>query len=122
MDDIATKDSWKTSPMSPSRMEIPFDLRLTHDEFNRLKHGYIPEMMEDKWFIYQENEWVYFHRSWTGYCIYQIRFVPEGSQFVCREAWVTRDANQYHNHDIEEDKRILKAILFYRFEIGTQPV
>ena len=30
--------------------------------------------MEDKWFIFMENGILYFHRSWTGVCIYQVHF------------------------------------------------
>lgn len=77
-DQVATRDLWKTSPMSSMRAELPLDLRLTLDEFNRLKRSNIPHEMEDKWFIYQEDGWVLFHRSWTGSCIFQIRFEQDG--------------------------------------------
>jgi len=32
--------------------------------------GLVPEEIEDKWFIYWEDDTLFFHRSWTGNCIY----------------------------------------------------
>lgn len=119
--ELATRDSWQTTPMSSSRVELPIVLRLTLDEFERVKRGNIPEEMEDKWFVFQEDGWVYFHRSWTGYCIYQLRFEQEGDEAVVREAWVTRDPEHYRNDDIAEDEQLLRSLLFYRFGIGQEP-
>ena len=37
-------------------------------------------MPEDKWFIYWENDTLFFHRSWTGVCVYIVRFTsPAGT-------------------------------------------
>ena len=36
---------------------------------DQIRAGHIPEMMEDKWFIYWQDDRLFFHRSWTGYCI-----------------------------------------------------
>lgn len=119
--EVATRDSWKTTPMSSSRVELPINLSLTLDEFERVKRGNIPEEMEDKWFVFHEDGWVYFHRSWTGYCIYQLRFELEGIEAVVREAWVTRDPEHYRNDDIAEDEQLLRSLLFYRFGIGLEP-
>jgi hypothetical protein len=77
--------------------------------------------MEDKWFIYHDSGWVYFHRSWTGFCIYKLRFEQVGDQFVVREAWVTRDREQYTNDDIVWDQWFIRSQLFHRFDIGSEP-
>lgn len=111
-DECATKDSWKTVPMSSCRINLPLELRLSGDELVRLKRGSIPEEMEDKWFVYHEDGWVYFHRSWTGFCIYQLRLVEDGDVYRCTEAWVTRDREQYTSEDIGEDRQLLESLLF----------
>lgn len=118
---VATRDSWQIIPMSALRVDFLFVLRLTLDEFDRVKRGHIPEEMEDKWFVYHEDGWVYFHRSWTGFCIYQLRIEQEGDDAVVRAAWVTRDREQYRNDDIAEDERVLRLLLFHQFGIGQQP-
>lgn len=33
--------------------------------------------MEDKWFSYMDENTLYAHRSWTGYCIYIIEINVE---------------------------------------------
>lgn len=119
--EVATRDSWKTIPMSASRLPVPFELRMTADEFDRVKRGNIPQEMEDKWFIFHEDGWVYFHRSWTGFCIYQVRFEQIDDAVVAKESWVTRDLGQYRNTDLDEDRQQLQILFFYRFGIGTEP-
>jgi hypothetical protein len=46
--------------------------------------GCIPRDMDDRWFIYLEGEWVHLHRSWTGFCIYQVRLEAVGSSYIDR--------------------------------------
>lgn len=118
---VATRDSWKTTPMSPERAELPLDLHLTPNEFEHLKCGSIPKQMEDKWFVFHEDGWVFFHRSWTGYCVYQVRFERIDDEYVVAEGWVTRDSKEYNNNDIEKDVRQLSLLLHYRFGIGSEP-
>lgn len=107
--------------MSPARVELPLELRLTLDEFERVKQGNIPREMEDKWFIFQEDGWVYFHRSWTGHCIFQLRFEQMDNEVVLREAWATRDPKQYTNKNIDEDKRLVRSLMLHRFDIRDEP-
>lgn len=38
--------------------------------------GLIPGAMEDKWFLYLEDNKFYCHQSWTGYCAYIVEFAP----------------------------------------------
>src|ERR1700692_4550307 len=119
--EVARRHSWETTPMSSLRAEFPLDLRLTIEEFERIKQGYIPEDMDDRWFLFYEDGWLYIHRSWTGFCIYQLRFEQEGNVAVVREALVTRDPEQYRLSDIEKEQILIRTILFYRFGIGEEP-
>jgi hypothetical protein len=57
-----------------SRADLSFAESYTAGEFERIKRGVIPREMEDKWFVFYEEPWLYFHRSWTGACIYAVRF------------------------------------------------
>ena len=73
------------------------------------------------WFVFHEDGWVFFHRSWTGYCVYQVRFERIDDEYVAVESWVTRDSKEYNNNDIEKDVRQLSLLLHYRFGIGSEP-
>ena len=102
MNEIATKDTWQNQPIdNPKRITI--DLHLTNKQFSKLKNGLIPQQMEDKWFIYYENEWLYFHRSWTGYGIYKAKLNKEADGYSITEFWAERNQEKYNNEDDNKD-------------------
>lgn len=72
----AERGSWQVLPLPSLREELKFKAVFTDAEIEKISYGLIPEQMEDKWFIYLENGWLFFHRSWTGVCVYRLRF-PE---------------------------------------------
>jgi len=110
----ATRDSWKRVPMPEQKKWIPVDRIFSEEEYQRLQIGLVPQEMEDKWFIYFEEGWLFFHRSWTGRCIYQVRVEPCGpqgvlsaSQYRIAETWVSRDASIYRYTDDDHDRALL---------------
>ena len=109
----ARRDDWKTLPM-PAQHEI-FVLRraFSDEEMKALRHGNIPQEMEDKWFWYMEGSTLWAHRSWTGYCIYQIDFKEDGAHLVT----VNRDPEQYRCTSTEDDIVSLNKLLDW----WTQP-
>lgn len=97
----AKKSDWKTIEMPNQTQSFLLNLKLTKQEYETLQIGHIPKEMEDKWFEYFENNTLFVHRSWTGICIYMIKFSEKGEVI---EVIVNRDAEQYHETDIENDK------------------
>ncbi len=96
MNETATKDTWKNIPIdNPKRIDI--DLLFTVKQFSKLKNGLIPQQMEDKWFIYYENEWLYFHRSWTGNGMYKAKLNKVTEGYTIKEFWVERNQEKYKN-------------------------
>ena len=113
---IATKDSWKTEAMSELNAEINLNIKLTNEEFEKLKNGHIPEVMEDHWFLYYENHKFYCHRSWTGICVFVADVLDNGE---INHAIVTRDESKYKSKNIEKDKYLLEYLIYHligRFE------
>jgi hypothetical protein len=107
----ANPSDWKIEPMPASSQALPFGAVYTPEQFRKIALGLVPEEMEDKWFIYYEEPWLYLHRSWTGYCIYKVRFreCPAGVEVA--EAFVNREQSQYTETDDESDVRLLKILL-----------
>ena len=105
--DIAKRSDWKNYDM-PEKNEI-FTLNRTFDEkqLEVLRRGNIPKEMEDKWFWYMEEDRLYAHRSWTGYCIYIIEFSVDNNHKVT----VNRDPEQYKCTSIDEDAQNLNTLL-----------
>jgi hypothetical protein len=51
--------------------------------------------MEDKWFVYFEAPYLYFHRSWTGLAVYRVALERQNETTRVAEAlWANELANQ----------------------------
>ena len=61
----AHADSWKREPFEDG-VPVHYVRTFTPKEYARLREGLIPRAMEDKWFVYYDQPYLYFHRSWTG--------------------------------------------------------
>ncbi|KHD11831.2 hypothetical protein PN36_16130 [Candidatus Thiomargarita nelsonii] len=90
---------------------MSLDRTFSPEEMKRIRRGVVPEEMEDKWFIYWENERLYFHRSWTGFCIYVVRFTTEGDSCKMIEAYVNRDTEQYKETSDEIDAQMISYLV-----------
>lgn len=98
MNETATKETWKNIPIdNPKRIDI--DLLFTDKQFSKLKNGLIPQQMEDKWFIYYENGWLNFHRSWTGNGMYKAKLNKVTGGYTIKEFWAERNQEKYNNED-----------------------
>ena len=75
---IAVPSAWKTKDLPARRASVTLDREFSRKEMDHIRQGVIPEVMEDKWFIYWNDDALFFHRSWTGFCIYVVRFAADG--------------------------------------------
>ena len=80
-----TRDDWKLRKMPKSRSTIRVSRRFSAREIEKIKLAFRPPDMDYKWFIFFEQDRLYIHRSWTGYCIYIVRFENEGRDYVACE-------------------------------------
>ena len=104
---IARRGDWKTLPMPEEHEAFVLTRSFSEEEMDALRCGHIPEEMEDKWFWYMEGDTLWAHRSWTGYCIYQIDFSDDDDHVVT----VNRDKDQYGCTSIEADAKSLNKLL-----------
>ncbi len=107
----ATSTSWKNNPMPEQRERLPFKAVYSGEDVEKIKYGYIPEEMENKWFIYFDDNFLYFHRSWTGYCLFIVKFNNLQSKLEVADAWVSRDPSQWKSTDLQKDLDLLKILI-----------
>ena len=86
-------------------------MEITAAEKAVLEYGHIPEAMEDHWFMYFEDGIIHYHRSWTGYCIFEARVEPEEDHFIVTEARVNRYPGHYKETDVERDRHLLARLI-----------
>ena len=81
----ANKKSWKTEPFGEV-LEIPYTAFFSSEEFEKLKIGLVPEVMEDKWFIYFNNNELRYYRSWTGFPVFKVLLKSVGNDYAVNSA------------------------------------
>lgn len=101
-----TRDDWKLRKMPKSRATIRASRRFSEREMEKIKLGFRPPDMDYKWFIFYEKDRLYIHRSWTGYCIYIVRFEKDGRDYVACEVDVNRNPKQYGVSDDSYDAQM----------------
>jgi hypothetical protein len=117
---IAQRNDWKTQELLSTSKSIVLDLNYSVSEFGNIIIGTIPEQMEDKWFVFYEEPWLYLHRSWTGFCIFKVRFELLDDRVHVIEAWVNRDLEQYKETDDSRDENLLRILLDCRAGYDTR--
>jgi ADP-ribosyl-[dinitrogen reductase] hydrolase len=80
--------------MPKAKMRLEVDQTFSQEEYECLQLGRIPQSMDDKWFIYCEDGWLFLHRSWSGLCIYQVHLEPSDEGWKIVEVRVNDDASQ----------------------------
>lgn len=68
-----TKDSWKRREEKATFRYMRVKFIFSREDMERICWGCLPRSMDEKWFIYQEGDWLFFHRSWTGILCYKAK-------------------------------------------------
>jgi len=102
---------WKTLVMPTKHATVRLNHTFSALEMKPIRRGYVPQQQEDKWFIYWKDDTLFLHRSWTGCCIYVIRFRAEEGSFRMIEADVNRDPEQYSETSDEKDVAMISYLV-----------
>ena len=108
---VATRSDCNTSPLPEARTTINLERMYSLDEFDRMKDGVVSESMDDKWFVFFEDPWLYCHRSWTGVCYCMVRFKPTSRGVCTEEILANRNREQYGGTDDDRDSLMVTALL-----------
>lgn len=84
----ATLNSWKSEPFG-NLVEIPFERIFSDEEYQKLEYGLIPQVMEDKWFIYFEDGKLMFFRSWTGNGVFKVQLSKKEDSWSVESAFAS---------------------------------
>ncbi|MDE8740998.1 hypothetical protein PZA20_04110 [Pectobacterium polaris] len=107
----AQAQNWKHAPAPQQMMPLDFQALFTDVEAEQIRKGLIPKQMENKWFIYFEDGWLRFHRSWTGFFIYALKLDGSPAGVRVTDSWVNRDPEQYASTDLEYDRNMLRYLI-----------
>ena len=86
---VAKSTSWKTEPMPPTDIsKIKVNICITEKDMAIIRKGHIPEAMEDHWFMYCDDDYIRYYRSWSGMCAFEAHFHKKENQYVIDEICV----------------------------------
>jgi len=116
MNNIATRTTQGNTPIdNPKRIDIL--LYFTEAQFLQLSHGLIASVTDDRWFIFYEDDWLYFHRSWTGYGTYKAQLIKKEDGYYVKDFWAERNKEKFKNEDDNRDIQTF-SILVAEFLLG----
>jgi len=115
--EIATPSSWNNLESMPEESILTeCSVKYSKKEFEQIKRGIVPEEMEEKWFIYFEDDKLYFHRSWSGSIIFIATF--RDFKIISIETNNSDDVNQSAIGDcIEFVSKIISGVILSKLRM-----
>ena len=105
----ARRDSWKNVPLT-NPQAIPVPTRVYSEvEMGAIRRGYVPSIMDEKWFIFMEGDRLFAHRSWTGLGVYEATFMQTQGGYRIDSAVVTSEG--YKRSSDEDEAEFLESLL-----------
>jgi len=108
---IAKPQDWKIEPLPDIYVTVDLNLSYSKSEKKKIIMGLIPKVMEEKWFVFFDQEVLNFHRSWKGHCIYRVYCCDDGDKFVLTHADVNRNPEQYKETIDEFDQQMIPYLI-----------
>jgi hypothetical protein len=87
----------------------------------RIRDGHIPKNMDDMWFVYFEDGWLNFHRSWTGAHIFALRLEISSAGVRVVDAWASRDEAQYRSPGVDLEQNLVVRLIRLLLTESTPP-
>ena len=106
----ATANSWKCKPLSQYK-QIECNIELTHKEYEILSMGHIPEVMEDHWFMYCDENSINYFRSWTGNQIFKGYYRLENESCIIYSLEINDNKEEYNEDNIEQSLNLFKDLI-----------
>ena len=108
---VARRGDWEAHPLTIPEA-IPAPVRVwSSEEMDRIRLGYIPSIMDEKWFIFMEGDRLFAHRSWTGLGVYEATFAPVDGGYVIESAVVTGNRSEYKRLSDPDESLILEELI-----------
>jgi hypothetical protein len=110
---VAKKGDFESVAFPKTRSRVKVSWHFSADEAELLKRGFVPQSMDDKWFIYfdPKTHKLNIHRSWSGFCLFVMKLLETRKGVSIKELWANRDPDQYENSDDLHDVKLAKWVL-----------
>ena len=76
-----------------------------------LKKGYIPQTMEEHWFMYCDDISINYYRSWTGIQIFKGHYKLIDGEYVIYAIDINKNKNEYNPETLENAINLFKDLI-----------
>lgn len=96
-EDPVRSDQWKFVRTGGDRyVSVPQrSMMFSADEWKVMAHGFVPRVMEDKWFWHSDVFTVHGRRSWTGVEVYRFNLVPLDDRYALDSIDILEQVDRY---------------------------
>ncbi len=108
-------EDWQIQPMPERQATLAIDWLYDARAAFRIQKGCFPTSMDQKWFMWFEEPVLHMHRSWTGYCVFQVTFKRDGDGLRAVSVLANRDPRQYTETDDTADWSLVVQTLDHLF-------
>ena len=91
--------------------DMPFYMELSARQMIILRMGHIPEGMEDHWFMYCDDEYIRYYRSWTGMCAFEAHYRACDRGFMIDRLKMNHDLAQFGVNGDEAGKALFEYLM-----------
>lgn len=75
--------------------EYPLSIPLSQEELDILRKGHIPESQDDHWFMYTDDEYIRYFRSWTGMCAFEAHYLKDGDIYSIENVRINKNLCEF---------------------------
>lgn len=104
-------DDWNIQPLPERHIEILAGYEYDDAEMALIRKGFLPQDMDEKWFAWFGDGVLHLHRSWTGLCIFQVRFERSADGWSATTALLNRDPREYGETDEDNDHALIHGLI-----------
>jgi hypothetical protein len=101
---------WNTYSISQPR-NIRLEIQLPKECYPQLEQGFLPQSMDDRWFICMHEGWLHFYRSWSGYEICKAQVHITEDALLIQDFWVETDPERYRFDGDDHACRLLRGLI-----------
>jgi hypothetical protein len=98
---------------------LSIDRTFQENEMQGIKRGFVPPTFDERWYIFYEEGRLYFHRGWTGFCVYVVRFRESKRGFNAWQLQANRNPKQYGVSDDSYDCQMVFWLIDF-FLLGRE--
>jgi tetratricopeptide (TPR) repeat protein len=100
-------------PLSSTKVQLQTSMNRIFSiaEYKAIQLGFLSGDMNDHWSVYWDNDCLFFYRSWSGSCMYEVFFKTHAGGYSLSEVWFNPDLLQNNEGDTEYHQTLIFSLI-----------